>query len=133
LGGCRTVPLCRALRRLAANPGRSSDDPLRGLSHTGGVAMTAVGAGGHVGGMNDGGGSEVWPPPARESFCRNVRTKRTKRTKPVGRGLMGRMRNAVRPASQVCAGIGIMSAEENAAMAAGRSDGMDRKGNDHGI
>jgi hypothetical protein len=98
-----------------------------------GLAMTASGAGGHVGGMNDGGGSEVWPPPARESFCRNVRTKRTKRTKPVGRGLMGRMRNAVRPASQVCAGIGIMSAEENAAMAAGRSDGMDRKGNGHGI
>jgi hypothetical protein len=98
-----------------------------------GVAMTEAGAGGHVGGMNDGGGSEVWRPPARKSFCRNVRTKRTKRTKPVGRGLMGRKRNAVRPACQVCAGIGILSAEENAAMAAGRSDGMDREGNGHGI
>jgi hypothetical protein len=97
-----------------------------------GVAMTAAGAGGHVGGMNDGVGSEVWRPPARESFCRNVRTKRTKRTNPVGRGLMGR-RNAVRPAYQVCAGIGILSAEENAAMAAGRSDGMDREGKGHGI
>jgi hypothetical protein len=83
-----------------------------------------------VGGMNDGGGWEVWRPPARESFCRNVRTKRTK---PVGRGLMGRMRNAVRPACQVCVGIGILSAEENAAMAVGRSDGMDREGNGHGI
>ena len=98
-----------------------------------GVAMTAAGAGGHVGGMNDGGGSEVWRPPAWESFCRNVRTKRTKRTNPVGRGLMERMRSTVRPACQVCEGIEIMSAEENAAMAAGRSDGMDREGNGHGI
>ena len=119
--------------RLAANPGRSSDDPLRGICQHAGVAMTAAGAGGHLGGMSDGGGSEVWRPPARESFCRNVRTKRTKRTNPVGRGLMERMRSTVRPACQVCAGIGILSAEENAAMAAGRSDGMDREGNGHGI
>jgi hypothetical protein len=98
-----------------------------------GVAMTAAGDWGHVGGMSDGGGSEVRRPPARESFWKNVRTKRTMRTKPVGRGLMGRMRSAVRAACQVCAGIGILSAEENAAMAASRSDGIDREGNGHGI
>jgi hypothetical protein len=44
-----------------------------------------------------------------------------------------RIRSAVRPACRVCAGIGILSAEENAAMAAGRSDGIDREGNGHGI
>jgi tartrate dehydratase alpha subunit/fumarate hydratase class I-like protein len=93
-----------------------------------GVAMTAAGAEGHVGGMGDGGGSET-----RESFRRNVRTKRTKRTKPVGRELMERMRTAVQPACQVCAGIGILAAEENAATDAGRGDGMGRQGNGHGI
>jgi hypothetical protein len=98
-----------------------------------GVAMPAAGAEGHVGGMSDGGGWGVWRRPARESFCRNVRTKRTKRTNPVRRGLMERMRSMVRPACQVCEGIEIVSAEENAAMAAGRGDGMGREGNGHGI
>jgi hypothetical protein len=64
-------------------------------------------------------------------FCRNVRIKRTKRTNPVGRGLMERMRSTVLAACQVCEGIGILSSEENAAMAAGRGDG--REGNGHGI
>jgi hypothetical protein len=95
--------------------------------------MTAAGAEGHVGGTSDGGGSEVWRPPARENLCKNVRTKRTKRTKPVGRGLMERMRSTARPACQVSAGMGILSAEEDAAMAAGRGDGMGGEGNGHGI
>ena len=64
---------------------------------------------------------------------KNVRTKRTMRTKPVARGLMGRMRSAVRPACQVYAGMGILSAEENAAVGAGCRDGMDREGNGHGV
>jgi hypothetical protein len=95
--------------------------------------MTAAGAEGPVGGMRDGDGSEVCRLPAREGFRRNVRIKRTKRTKPVGRGLMERMRSSVRPVSQVCAGVGIVSAEENAAVAAGRGDGMGREGNGHGV
>jgi hypothetical protein len=93
--------------------------------------MTA-GAEGHIG-VSDGSGSEVWRPPARESFCRNVRIKRTKRTKPVSRGLMESMRSTARPVCQVCEGIEILSAEENAAMAAGCGDGMGREGNGHGI
>jgi hypothetical protein len=46
---------------------------------------------------------------------------------------MERMRSSVRPACQVCEGIEIESAEENAAMAAGRGDGMGREGSGHGI
>jgi hypothetical protein len=83
--------------------------------------------------MSNGGGSEVWQPPARERFRRNMRIKRTKRTKSVGKGLMGRMRSAVRPACQVCEGIGILTAEEDVVPASSRSDGIDREGNGHGI
>jgi hypothetical protein len=46
---------------------------------------------------------------------------------------MERMRSTVRPACRVCEGIEIVSAEENAAMAAGRGDGMGREGIGHGI
>jgi hypothetical protein len=102
----------------------------RGYSTQAGVAMTAAGDWGHVGGMSDDGGSEVWWAPAGESFWKNVRTKRTKRTKPV---VMGKMRSVLRPACQVGVCIGILSAEENAAVAAGRSEGMEREGNGHGI
>jgi hypothetical protein len=105
----------------------------RGYSTQAGVAMTAAGDWCHVGVKSDDGGSEMWRAPAGESFWKNVRTKRTMRTKPVGRGLMGRMRSAVRRACQVCACIGILSAEENAAVAAGRSEGMERERNGHGI
>jgi hypothetical protein len=46
---------------------------------------------------------------------------------------MERMRSRVQLACQVGEGIEIVSAEENAAMAAGRANGMGRRGNGHGI
>ena len=64
---------------------------------------------------------------------RNMRIMRTKRTKWVGRELMGKNRSPMRSPCQVCGGIGILSAEGNAAPAAGCSDGMDYQGNGHGI
>jgi hypothetical protein len=98
-----------------------------------GAAMTAAGAAGPVDGMKDGGGWEVWPRPAREGSRRNMRIKRTKRTKSVGKGLMERIRSTAGGGCRVCAGIEGVSAEENAAVAAGRGGGMGREGNGHDI
>ena len=48
-----------------------------------GVEMMVMGIEGHVAAMGDGGCCGVWRSPAQK-FWKNVRTKRTKRTKSVG-------------------------------------------------
>jgi hypothetical protein len=87
---------------------------------------TEGGAAGPAGGMGDGGGWEVKPQAAREGSRRNMRIKRTKRTKSVGKRLMDGKRSTAWPACRVCAGTEIVSAEEHAAVSAGRGDGMGR-------
>jgi hypothetical protein len=62
-----------------------------------------------------------------------MRIKRTMRTMPVGMGLMERIRSTARPACRVGAGVEIVFAGENAAVAAGRAEGMGSEGNGHGI
>jgi hypothetical protein len=52
---------------------------------------------------------------------------------PVGMGLMERIRSTARPACRVGAGVEIVFAGENAAVAAGRAEGMGSEGNGHGI
>jgi hypothetical protein len=74
-------------------------------------------------------GSRRW----RQSFWKNVRTKRTMRTKPVGRWVIGIIVSKAWPAYRVCEGIGILSAEGNATTVARHSDGMGGGGNGHGI
>jgi hypothetical protein len=74
-------------------------------------------------------GSRRW----RQSFWKNVRTKRTMRTKPVGRWVIGIIVSKAWPAYRVCEGIGILSAEGNAATVARHGDVMGGGGNGHGI
>jgi hypothetical protein len=71
-------------------------------------------------------GSPRW----RQSFWKNVRAKRAK---PVGRWVIGIIVSKARPAYRVCAGIGILSAEGNAATVARHGDGRGREGDGHGI
>jgi hypothetical protein len=58
---------------------------------------------------------------------------RTMRTKPAGRWVIGIIVSKARPAYRVCEGIGILSAEGNAATVARHGDGMGREGDGHGI
>jgi hypothetical protein len=69
----------------------------------------------------------------RQSFWKNVRMKRTMRTKPVGRRVIGTILSKAWPAYRVCEGIGILSAEGNAATVGRQGDGMGREGDGHGI
>jgi hypothetical protein len=56
--------------------------------------MVVTGVEGHVAAMGCGGCSDVCRPPS-QTFWKNVRTKRTMRTKSVGRGPMEIMRGTV--------------------------------------
>jgi hypothetical protein len=67
------------------------------------------------------------------AFGKTLRNQRTLRTKPVGRWVIGIIVSKARPAYRVCEGIGILSAEGNAATVARHGDGMGREGNGHGI
>jgi hypothetical protein len=58
---------------------------------------------------------------------------RTMRTKQAGRWVIGIIVSKARPAYRVCEGIGILSAEGNAATVARHGDGMGREGDGHGI
>jgi hypothetical protein len=69
----------------------------------------------------------------RQSFWKNVRNPRTMRTKPVGRWVIGIIVSKAWPAYRVCEGIGILSAEGNAATVGRQGDGMGREGDGHGI
>jgi hypothetical protein len=81
--------------------------------------------------MSDGCGLAAWQPPWRQSFWKNVRTKRTMRTKPVGRWVIGIIVSNAWPAYRVCEGIETLSAEGNAATVARHGDGMG-EGDGHG-
>jgi hypothetical protein len=84
---------------------------------------------GHVAATGNG-CSEVGWQPAR-GFWKNVRTQRTQ---PVGRGPSEIMRGRVlRIACRVCGGVGMLSAEDNGAMADCLGAGMGRTQDMHDI
>jgi hypothetical protein len=74
---------------------------------------------GDLAAMGDGGCSEVYRPPAQK-FWKNVRTKRTKRTKSVRRCPTELVRGtALRPACQRGGGLEIPFSRANAGIGAG--------------
>jgi hypothetical protein len=68
-----------------------------------------------------------------KAFGKNVRTKRTMRTKPVGRWVIGIIVSKAWPAYRVCEGVETLSAQGNAATVARHGDGRCREGDGHGI
>src|SRR4051794_4700531 len=69
----------------------------------------------------------------RQRFWKDLRTQGTMGTKPVARWVIGIIVSKARPAYRVCEGIGIRSAEGNAATVARHGDGGGREGDGHGI
>jgi hypothetical protein len=69
----------------------------------------------------------------QQSFWKNARNQRIMRTKPVGRWVIGIIVSNAWPADRLCEGIGILSAEGNAATVARHGDGRGREGDGHGI
>jgi hypothetical protein len=121
------------LRARAASLGRGSEDPLWGLSHTVREEMMARGARGRVAVVGRRRFSEECRPPTQR-FWKNVRTKRTMRTKSVRRGPMERMRAAVlRPGRRRGRGVGMPFSRANAGIADWRGAGVGRIWDGHAV